>query len=89
MEIEHRPDFKRFVIQINEDIAELRYHKKKNVMYFTHTHVPKELRGQGIAGKLAKHGLEYARENGLKVEASCSYITGFLEKHPEYQDLRA
>ena len=89
MEIEHRPDFKRFVIQINEDIAELRYHKKKNVMCFTHTHVPKELRGQGVAGKLAKHGLEYARENGLKVEASCSYITSFLEKHPEYQDLQA
>jgi len=89
MEIEHRPDFKRFVIQVDENIAELRYQKKKHVMKFIHTYVPDELRGQGLAGKLAKHGLEYARENGFTVESSCSYITKYLEQHPEYQDLQA
>lgn len=89
MKIEHRPDAKRFVIQIEENTAELRYTKKAKVMKFTHTYVPDELRGQGIAGKLAKYGLEYARENGFTVEASCSYITTYLEKHSEYQDLKA
>lgn len=90
MEIEHRVDFKRFVIQIGEEIAELRYQKKKkNVIQFTHTYVPDSLRGQGLAGKLAKHGLEYARKNGCKVESTCSYITNYLQQHPEYQDIQA
>ncbi len=89
MEVEHRPDAKRFVIQIDENTAELRYTRKANVMKFTHTYVPDELRGQGIAGKLAKHGLEHAREKGFTVESSCSYMTAYLEKHPEYQDLQA
>lgn len=32
--------------------------------------------------------MKFARENGLKVIPSCTYISGrFMEKHPEYNDL--
>lgn len=89
MEIEHRPDFDRFVLQTEDAVAELRYKKKKDVLHLTHTHVPDAMRGQGVAGRLVKHALEYARENQLKVQPVCSYVVGYFEKHPECKDLQA
>jgi hypothetical protein len=52
-----------------------------------HTEVPEALRGRGIAGTLAKTGLEYARDNNLKVDVVCPLVGNYLSKHPEFQDL--
>ena len=52
-----------------------------------HTEVPEALRGRGIAGTLAKTGLEYARDNNLKVDVVCPMAANFLSKHPEFQPL--
>jgi predicted GNAT family acetyltransferase len=54
---------------------------------FTHTVVPSEYRGQGMAGKLAEAGLHWACEQGLKVVPACSYVALFLQRHPEWRDL--
>ena len=45
------------------------------------------LRGRGIAGTLAKTGLEYARDNNLKVDVVCPLVANYLSKHPEFQAL--
>jgi uncharacterized protein len=52
-----------------------------------HTEVPEALRGRGIAGTLAKTGLEYARDNNLKVDVVCPLVANYLSKHPEFQSL--
>jgi uncharacterized protein len=52
-----------------------------------HTEVPEALRGRGIASMLAQTGLEYARDNGLKVDVVCPLVAGFLSKHPEFKAL--
>ena len=52
-----------------------------------HTEVPEPLRGRGIAGTLAKTGLEYARDNNLKVDVVCPLVANYISKHPEFQDL--
>jgi hypothetical protein len=52
-----------------------------------HTEVPEVLRGQGIAGELAKTGLEYARDNQLKVDVVCPLVANYISKHPEFQPL--
>lgn len=48
-----------------------------------HTFVPNELRGKGVAGVLAKQALAYAKEQGLRVIPSCSYIAVYLRRHPQ------
>jgi len=48
-----------------------------------------EYEGQGLAGKLAKHVLDDARSAGIKIGATCPYVRGYLERHPEEQDLLA
>jgi hypothetical protein len=54
---------------------------------FTHTIVPEELSGRGIANQLVKHGLDEARSRGLTVVPQCSFVAAFIKRHPEYEDL--
>ena len=56
-------------------------------MIFTHTLVPPELRGRGIAEQLVRAALADARAAGRKVVPACSYVAKFIERHQEYQDL--
>lgn len=58
-------------------------------MVFTHTVVPAELRGRGIAEKLVRAALAEARTAGRRVVPTCSYVARFIERHPEFQDLLA
>ncbi len=59
------------------------------VIDFTHTYVPIELRGKGIAAKIVREGLEYAKENNFKVIPSCSYVEAYIDRHPEYHNILA
>jgi predicted GNAT family acetyltransferase len=54
---------------------------------FDHTEVPPSLRGQGVAGQLAKAALEHAKEQGWKVVPACSYIELYIRRHPEYESI--
>ncbi|MBP7481729.1 MAG: N-acetyltransferase [Lacunisphaera sp.] len=56
-------------------------------MIFTHTVVPPELRGRGIAEKLVRAALADARAAGRKVVPACSYVAKFIDRHKEYADL--
>lgn len=56
---------------------------------FTHTTVPPELEGRGVASAIVKHALDHARAKNLKVVPQCQYVASFIERHPEYQDLVA
>ena len=52
-----------------------------------HTRVAREARGQGLAGKLYRAMVEYARSNGLQVTPTCSYVVKMFERFPEDRDL--
>ena len=52
-----------------------------------HTEVPVELEGKGIAGRIVRTALDYARAQKLKVMPLCPFTAGFIHRHPEYQDL--
>jgi len=63
------------------------YSRSADVVTLTHTHVAKEFRGRHVGDQLARVALEQFRVEGLKVDAQCSFMAGFIEKNPEYQDL--
>ena len=56
---------------------------------FTHTEVDDAFEGQGVGSALAAGALDDVRERGLKVVAKCPFIDKYIDKHPEYADLRA
>lgn len=45
---------------------------------FTRTYVPEALRGQGLAEKLVRAGLRWARQQNCPIQASCWYVARFL-----------
>ena len=65
------------------------YEIKEGLMVFTHTFVPAELRGRGVAGKLVRAALAEARAKHFKVIPACSYVARFIDRHKEYADLLA
>ncbi len=79
MNINHQPERARFVSVIDNQEARLEYDlMPRHGINFTYTFVPEALRGQGIAEKLVRTGLAWAREQGFEIEASCWYVRRFL-----------
>jgi hypothetical protein len=85
--VRHSPEEGQFLISASPNAAELDYRIKDEKMYIDRTYVPETLRGGGIAAKLVKAALKFAREKGLKVVPECSYVAVYLERHPEWSDL--
>lgn len=87
--IEHNRKEQRFQTALEEDLAHLDYRRDGDVLTLVHTEVPESLEGQGVGSRLAREALEYARREKLKVLAECSFVAGYVERHPEYQSLLA
>ncbi len=85
MKPHHDPAAHRFILAYPEGEASLdyEYNGDKQVV-FTHTFVPSTLRGRGVAEALVRTGLAWAQSNRFVIEAGCSYVARFLERHPEY-----
>ena len=69
--VQHRPQASRFELETGGQLAVLAYHLHGGTIIFTHTSVPSPLEGQGIGSRLARAGLEYAREAALRVVPLC------------------
>ncbi len=75
----HQPEQNRFVIQYQDYQAVLEYRfSSEHTIDFSSTFVPAELRGKGLAEKLVRSGLSWAKEQDYHIEASCWYVQKFL-----------
>ena len=76
--IQHLAAEQRFVLQVENASAILEYRRNGSDIDFCHTFVPPECRGKGLAEKLVRHALSWAKSRGLQIHASCSYVQRFL-----------
>ena len=83
----HNEKESQYEYHIEGQLAQFVYDNQNGVLYITHTLVPKELSGRGIAGALTKEALEDIEKRGLKIKPMCSYTVAYLEKHPEFKRL--
>jgi hypothetical protein len=67
--------------------SKLTYRRFPDRIVFNHTEVPPPLEGKGIAARLTSVALDFARANHLRVVPLCPYVSSFIQKHREYQDL--
>lgn len=80
----------RYELHLAGKVAILAYEARgEDVVAFTHTFVPPELRGKNVAAILTKFALEDIRSEGRKVLPQCSYVVTYLERNKEYADLAA
>lgn len=85
--IRHNAALSRFEADVDGRLSVADYQLRGADMIMTHTFVPPELRGQGIAEKLVRVALEYARTERLRVVPACSYVDVFIKRHPEFHPL--
>jgi uncharacterized protein len=81
--ISHDQDSKRFTTEVDGHRAELDYTLADGVMTITHTRVPPEIGGRGIAAELMRAALQVAAERGLIVDPACSYAAAYMRKQQQ------
>lgn len=70
-------------------LAVAEYVPEGDRLVFTHTFVPPELRGRGIAEQLVRAALDDARQQGKRIVPQCSYVALFIRRNPEFKPLVA
>jgi predicted GNAT family acetyltransferase len=87
MEVIHDKEKNRFYIVLDGGECRVDYTCKGDCMDVFETFVSREERGKGLATKMLKEVMEYAKRNNLKIKPTCPYIKVFLRRHPEYKEL--
>jgi uncharacterized protein len=85
--VRHNSADSRFEVTVDGLLSVADYERAAGEIALTHTYVPVELRGRGIAEKLVRVALEFARAEQLKVVPACSYVEAFIARHAEFQPL--
>lgn len=89
LNVSHDLHHHRFHVEVDGSSCVLDYRLADSIMTITHTGVPSEVGGRGIASQLMTAALLAARGQHWKVVPACSYAAAFMAKHPEFEDLRA
>ncbi len=87
--VRHNPAASRYEIEIDGRLAVAEYELTGDRQVFTHTLVPPELRGRGLAEALVRTALDDARAAGRRVVPACSYVAVFIQRNPAYAPLVA
>lgn len=86
----HNEAARRFELALSGTTAYIDYEiKGDDRLAFTHTVVPEELQGQGVAARLTEGALRWCREAGKQVLPVCSYTVVYFKRHPEWNDLKS
>lgn len=89
--VQDNPGRHRFEIALDGDeVAGAYYRRDENGhIVLTHTEVPSEYGGRGIASALARGVFDMARARGDKLVLKCPFMAAWFVKHPDYADVVA
>ena len=74
----------RYEIVLGDELAGYtEYQLGDETITFVHTVVDSAYEGQGLGSKLAKGALIDAKDRGLMISSQCSFMSSYLERHPE------
>jgi len=82
-----RPELNRYELAVDGEVAFLGYRRRDDHILLAHTEVPDAFRGRGYGGVLARHALDEARNASLQVIVKCPFVTAWLKRHHEYDDI--
>lgn len=89
MQVKDNKVKQRFEAEVDGYTAFIDYLIKGDTISLTHTEVPKEIGGRGVAGKMTEAVLMHVEQQGFKVRPFCPFIKKYIEKHPEWQEIVA
>jgi hypothetical protein len=65
------------------------YERHGDTTVFTHTEVDPDAGQDGLGSTLVRAALDDVRGRGGSVVPQCSFVRGWIDRHPEYADLVA
>ena len=84
------PEDSRYEIRDGERLLGIAaYQRSGNQVVFTHTEVDSGDEHHGLGGELVRGALDDVRSRGESIVPMCSFVRGWVERHPEYRDLVA
>ena len=89
MKFRHDTSRHRYVLEDDAGtvVASTNYTVRQNRILFNHTEVADGYEGQGLGTKLVQAALDDVRAAGTTIVPLCAYVRGWIERHPEYDDL--
>jgi len=88
--IQHHPDTGCFLAQPQPGLqCRLDYERHGEQLIITHTGVPAQLSGQGLAGQLVEAAVRWLAPLSLQLVPGCTYVRHWLERHPHWRRLTA
>lgn len=90
VEVTDAPEANRYEARVDGEsrvAGVAQYIRTAELVAFVHTEVSPEYEGKGVGSALARTALDEARAAHLLVLATCPFIAGWIDRHPEYQDL--
>lgn len=87
IDVTHDRAAHRFETIVDGHPCELDYTLASGILTITHTGVPPEVGGRGIASALVQAAFDFARGQRLRVVPACSYAVTWAARHPEVADL--
>jgi predicted GNAT family acetyltransferase len=84
------PEADRFEIRDGEQVLGVAaYERRGETVVFTHTEVDPDAGQSGLGSTLVRAALDDVRARGGSVVPRCSFVRGWIDRHPEYADLVA
>ena len=86
----HEPQAPRYAIYVGDTLAgfaDYRVTARGDARAFVHTEVDPEFGGRGLAGTLVTEALADTRAAGMRIVPYCPYVSAWLKKHPEYEEI--
>lgn len=81
---------KRFELQVDEITAFVDYIiNKKGTIYLTHTEVPKEAEGKGLAKEILENVFREIEKRELELVPICPFVKAYLHRKPKWKRLLA
>ncbi|MTI20046.1 N-acetyltransferase [Fulvivirga sp. RKSG066] len=89
LEIKHDVDKHLFFVKVKGGNAELKYERHSDqYLDFLGTYVPSESRDLGVGESLVEHALNFAKERGLKVKPTCSFVDSYIKENKQFAELK-
>ena len=86
--VKDAPEADRYEIRDGERVLGFAaYERRGDTIVFTHTEVDPDAGQSGLGSTLVRGALDDVRSRGGSVVPRCSFVRGWIERHPEYADL--
>lgn len=90
IELRRNEDRGRFELEVEGHIAFIEHIiTKENIVFLTHTEVPRALEGKGVGSAIVSKTLQWIKEKSYPLAPLCPFVAAYIKRHPEWKEILA